>query len=221
MPEISDGTRHRCSQLFAAVIARHEDDALRQVIEDYDDPLIFEPIEDRLISAGAWAHVASRGIAPQRVFAHPDLLCAHPRTSAYYRGIALLSRKRVSQEAGVTVGPWEIGTRTRVTVVTAHRVARFYNLAISSIIEGTADWALENGYRNIVATMGITLDGMWRNQLGRIAEALVKERLVAWLKRQGVLAADAPDTGARTACLRTRSCVMARSRTSSLSGAGG
>ncbi len=167
----------------------------RKVIEDYAAPLTFEPIEDRMISAGAWNHVSGLGIAPKMVFAHPDMLQTHPRTSIYYRGIALLPRKRVNQEAKVDVKPWEIGERTKIPFDWANRAACFYNLATSSIIEGKVDWALENGYRNIVATMGITLDGMFRNRIGDMAEALVKDRLVSWLKKRGVIAPDAPETG--------------------------
>lgn len=148
-----------------------------------------------MISGGAWNHVAGLGVAPKMVFAHPDMLQAHPRTSAYYRGIALLPLKRVVQEARVDVKSWETGGRTQISFDRASRAARFYNLAISSIIEGKVDWALENGYRNIVATMGITLDGMFRNRIGDMAEALVKDRIVAWLKKRGTLAPDAPEIG--------------------------
>ena len=41
-------------------------------------------------------------------------------------------------------------------------MARLYNAVTSSIIEGTTNWALENGYRNILANMGIGLDGTFQ-----------------------------------------------------------
>ena len=66
---------------------------------------------------------------------------------------------------------------------------------ISSIIEGSSDWTLDNGYRNILATMGITLDGMFRNEIGDIAEALVKGRIVSWLKGRGLVPPDNADYG--------------------------
>ena len=121
------------------------------------------------------------GIEPKLVFAHPEILRNHPTVSQYYRGLALLPRKRVSDIA-VSVDSWEDGTRK--TPIPEHRskdVARLYNAVISSIIEGAANWTLENGYRNIIATMGIGLDGTFRNIIGRDAEALIRNRIKSWL----------------------------------------
>jgi len=193
MSEMSDSTRYR-SQMLAEIIARRDDDTQRGIIEDYAHPLVFEPIEDFLISVGAWNHVAGLDVEPKMVFAHPAMLQTHPQTSAYYRGIALLPGKRVLQEVRVNVKSWETGKGVQVALDRAGRVARFYNLIISSIIEGKVDWALENGYRNIIATMGVTLDGMFRNTIGDMAETLVKERMISWLKKHGIIAPDAPET---------------------------
>ena len=60
-------------------------------------------------------------------------------------------------------------------------VAQLYNAVVSSIIEGATNWTLENGYRNIVANMGIGLDGTFRNIIGQDAENLVKTRIRKWL----------------------------------------
>jgi len=49
-----------------------------------------------------------------------------------------------------------------------------------------SDWTLENGYRNILATMGISLDGFMRNKIGRDAEELIKVRIANWLKEKGL-----------------------------------
>ena len=64
------------------------------------------------------------------------------------------------------------------------RVAQLYNAVISSIIEGSTGWTLENGYRNVIANMGIGLDGTVRNLIGQDAEQLVKTRIRKWLDRQ-------------------------------------
>ena len=66
-------------------------------------------------------------------------------------------------------------------------MARLYNAAISSIIEGASGWTLENGYRNIIANMGIGLDGTFRNIIGRDAEALIKARIANWLRDFGLI----------------------------------
>ena len=185
------------SRLYADFIAKREDQAQRQLITEFQGALNFNPIEELMISPAAWDRVGELGVSPEIVFAHPNILQAHPTTSLYYRGIALLSRKRVHQ-AAVSVTNWEDGTRTRRTVVSqesAYKVACLYNTMISLIIEGSSDWTLENGYRNILATMGITLDGMFRNRIGDMAEALVKSRMVDWLKENDLIPPDNPEYG--------------------------
>ncbi len=142
----------------------------------------FFPLADLAISEGAWAHVTSSDIDPKLVFAHPILFRQNPRSSEYYRGIALLPRKRVAEIAGA-VDSWEDESR-RTILREAHiiRVAQLYNAVISSIIEGSDGWTLENGYRNIIANMGIGLDGTVRNLIGQDAERLVKDRIRRWLE---------------------------------------
>lgn len=180
MPEGADALR---SVLFSGVLKERRDIEQREVIEAYDEPLRFKPRKNLMISRDAWRRVKNIGVSPRLVFAHPDLLAAHPKTSLYYRGLTLLSRKQVTQ-AAASVAAWEEGERDAagVSKAAALKVARLYNCVISSIIVGSAEWTLENGYRNIVATMGITLDGQFRNQIGRIAEQHVKGRILDWLK---------------------------------------
>ena len=169
------------SALISERIRQRTDLELRELIAQYQEALTFHPLDDLVISEQAWRHVESSGIEPKLVFAHPEILRNHPTVSQYYRGLALLPRKRVSDIA-VSVDSWEDGTRK--TSIPEHRskdVARLYNAVISSIIEGAANWTLENGYRNIIATMEIGLDGTFRNIIGRDAEDLIRNRIKSWL----------------------------------------
>ncbi len=140
-----------------------------------------------MISERAWKHVTDSGLSPRMVFAHPTLLQENPRASAYYRGISLLSQKRVSDLA-TSIASWENpDKRPRVTEERATEVACLYNTVISSIVEGTTDWTLENGYRNIIATMGIRLDGSFRNVVGADAERMIKDRIGEWLEHNELI----------------------------------
>ena len=179
MTKLDDALRR--STLMAQRIQQRTDLALRQIIKEFADEMSFLPLEEMMISEKAWEHVATLGIEPRLVFAHPSLLREHPSTSQYYRGIALLPRKRVTELAG-SVDSWESESRT-TPISNDHlsQVARLYNAAISSIVEGSSQWTLENGYRNIIANMGIGLDGTFRNIIGQDAEQLVKTRIRDWL----------------------------------------
>ncbi len=177
----------RRSLLFSELIKKGEDKEQLRLIEGFKDSVDFHPLDEYMISVSAWDHIMTLGIEPKVVFAHPTILQAHPTTSLYYRGLALLSRKRVAQLA-TQITTWETGNQPfQVNFEKTKKVACVYNTMISSIIEGSTDWTLDNGYRNILATMGITLDGSFRNRIGSQAEDLVKDRIISWLKEKGLI----------------------------------
>ena len=181
------------STLMSERIRQRTDLALRGLIANSEVDLSFIPLDDLVISVQAWEYIRGSGIDPKLVFAHPELLREHPQVSQYYRGVSLLPQKRVADIAG-PVSSWEDGTRkTPITESQAKSVARLYNAVISSIIEGTTNWTLENGYRNIIANMGIGLDGTFRNIIGRDAESLIKTRIRNWLDSRELILAQNPD----------------------------
>lgn len=145
-------------------------------------------IEHHGIDPMAWKYIRQNTKKCQLVFAHPDILVTHPDTSLHYRGIATLSRKLVQQLVG-SINKWEEDPeKARVTHEKALNVARLYNTVISSIILDSTEWTLENGYRNILATMGIALDGTLRNIIGQAAEDEIKEKMKCWLENQSQIA---------------------------------
>ena len=139
MADDPNSTRLR-SLLFSEILGKRADMKQRKLIEGFAHSLNYKPIKNMMISSFAWGHVAAIEVPPELVFAHPIILSKHPMTSLYYRGTALLSRKRV-QQAGVAVTSWEDGTRKKpVPDNKALKAARIYNAVISSIIEGSTGW---------------------------------------------------------------------------------
>lgn len=62
-------------------IQERADEGIRQIIRTYSAPLDFEyRLEDLAIASEAWAYIVQGQIEPKLVFAHPDLLQAHPRS---------------------------------------------------------------------------------------------------------------------------------------------
>ena len=200
---MSDQTTKRIEDAIARAvkiarrIAHGDDLRVREKIEAFQTKIRYRKRE-LCIARDAWRHVAEAGIKRRLVFAHPVTLKAIPDASVHYRGIALLSLKRVQEVAGA-VTTWERSPKTaRVTDEKALRVCRLYNAVISSIIVDNTDWTLRDGYRNILATLGITEDGAIRNIIGQEAEEAVKERLIDWTRAQGLLdSADAAGPSGR------------------------
>lgn len=173
---------------IARRIAMGDDLRVREKIESFQQPINYQDLRSLCIAQDAWNLVAKAGIAPKMVFAHPVILISVPDASLHYRGIALLSRKRVEEIAG-DVKTWELAPqKARVREAKALKVSCLYNAVISSIIIDSTSWTLEDGYRNILATMGITEDGTIRNIIGQEAESPVKERLLEWVKSHSLLA---------------------------------
>ena len=171
---------------MARSIAGKPDFLVREKIAAHGGKLRYRKRE-LCIAKAAWRHVRQAGIKRRLVFAHPDILKAIPDASMHYRGMALLSRKRVQEVAGGVVS-WERSPDTaRVDDEKALRVCRLYNAVISSIIIDNTVWTLGDGYRNIIASLGITEDGAMRNIIGRAAEEAIQERLIDWTQEQGLL----------------------------------
>ena len=183
---VDQNARLEAARQRALIISQHirqrADLGIRTRIMGYNLPLDFEGrLEDLAIAPEAWEYIIQSGIEPKLVFAHPDLLQAIPQTSLHYRGIGLLSFKRMQQMKS-SVNRWEEGPmRHPPTQERCLKVARIYNAVISVVITGSDGWTLENGYRNILATIGITEDGALRNIVGQEGEAAVKTRISEWL----------------------------------------
>lgn len=139
-----------------------------------------------MICQQAWDYIREASLEPRLVFAHDRLLLARPAASLHYRGLCGLPQKRV-QALATDVTKWEDGTAQRMNPDRCLQVARVYNTVISSIIVESTDWTMENGYRTIMATLGIQLDGSIRNLIGNVAEADVRRYLVDWLDEQGYI----------------------------------
>lgn len=180
------------SQNLTASLQRRPDMQARLAVASRASRFGFtRPVEAYLISQGAWEHIRNLRLNPASVFCHPDMLVEEPFVSLYYRGISGLSFKEVQNQARAVVN-WEIPPderrrKARVRPEAARQVAGLYNSVISSIIENTADWTLENGYRNMIASLGITFDGSMRNTIGRLPEQRMRRLLLQYLLANGML----------------------------------
>ncbi len=124
---------------------------------------------------------------PKSVFCHPDLLMEIPTASLYYRGLCGLSLKAARDYFGAVENLEKGNKRARISEDKALKMAQTYNTFICSIIKNSADWTLENGYRTIIANLGITLDGIMRNKVGDIAEQRIRTFVLEWIIDKGLL----------------------------------
>jgi lysophospholipase L1-like esterase len=186
--EYTEDLRRIRSLLVVTSLQKRDDLKAVKLIRAYTGKLKWKPFSNMLIDAGVWRYaVEKRGYDPKCVFCHPDVLQAHPATSLYYRGLCGLSLKAAKSYFGA-VEALESGSRRAVLKPEkALKMARTYNAFICSIIDNSTDWTLENGNRTIIATLGITIDGVMRNKVGEIAEERIRTLLVEWLVGSGLV----------------------------------
>jgi hypothetical protein len=170
------------SLLIVTSLQKKTDLKAIKIIKDFPGKLIWKPLNNLLIDLEVWRYVVKKQkYDPKLVFCHPDILLYKPITSLYYRGLCGLSLKAVRDYFGA-VDSLEAGNpRARISKKKALKMACTYNTFVCSIIKNSIDWTLENGYRTIIATLGITIDGVMRNAVGKIAEKRIRTLIVDWL----------------------------------------
>jgi hypothetical protein len=124
------------------------------------------------ISENAWNKIIHRGIKPVIVFAHPELLQTILGSTAYYRMLAMISQKSMSQ-VGCSVTSFETGTKFP-DKEKADFLASHLNQIISHLIE--TDENLNAREFDIWRGMsaGSQAQGSWQNTKGEQAEILLR-----------------------------------------------
>lgn len=186
--DYTDELRRLRSLLIVTSLQKRSDLKALELIREYPGELSWEPLNNLLIDPDVWTYaVVTQGYDPRLAFCHPDILRYNPATSLYYRGLCALSLKAAKDYFG-DVKRLEEGSRHSVlSDEKALQMARTYNAFICSIIENSTDWTLDNGYRTIVATLGITFDGVMRNRVGNIAEERIRTLILDWVINHGLL----------------------------------
>lgn len=186
--EYTDSLRRLKSQLLVSTLQRKKDVVAFQAVANSKAELDWNGRSQLMIDEDVWKYVVKQlKYEPRQVFCHPDVLIENPITSFYYRGLCGLSIKAAKDYLGAIEGH-ESGTgRTQLGTAKAILMAQTYNTFLCSIVKNSTDWTLEEGKRTILATLGITFDGTWRNKIGSIAEERIRILLIEWLQRRKLI----------------------------------
>ena len=188
MDSYTDNLRKIKSLLIVTSLQKRADLKSFETITKLKIELDWEPLSNLMIEEEAWEYVTKeRKYDPKLVFCHPEVVKAITSTSLYYRGLTGLSIKAAKNYIGAVENLEKGNVRVKIDDKKALKMAQVYNTFICSIIRGSTDWTLENGKRTIIATLGITLDGIMRNKVGTIAEERVRTLVFEWLKGRGLI----------------------------------
>ena len=186
-PKYIENLRVIKSLLVVSDIQKKRDIYSSLLIESYKSSLKYEPLDQLRIGESAWKYIQKKKIKSQLVFCHPDILIAHPEASLYYRCMCGLSIKVAKEYNGAIEGLENGNPNARIDYEKAIKMSQTYNFYICKIIVNSTNWSLDDGYRTILATMGITLDGIMRNKVGDIGEDTIRQIIVEWLIEQNLI----------------------------------
>ncbi len=127
------------------------------------------------ISRKAWDKIIHRGIKPVTVFVHPEILTTVPRSTGYYRMLAMVSQKSMAR-VRLATAQYENGNATPDEQM-GQAIALRLNEIMSRLIE--ADNAIDprefDLWRGMAA--GSQAQGSWQNTKGNRYEIVVKNIL--------------------------------------------
>ncbi len=184
-----DKLRRFRSLMIVEALQKRDDLKAVQRVKSFRAMIAWDNLEELMIDSRVWDYaVRKMRYQPTHVFCHPQTLIQHPETSLYYRGLCALSLKDAKGLVG-SVDRLEAGNLSKaISPDRALKIARVYNTYICSVILKSTAWTLENGYRTITASLGITFDGKMRNVVGNFAERRVRAMILEYLVNNGLIA---------------------------------
>lgn len=189
MTDFSHEPRIAEAQLMAHGFVRAISGALRL---DQVEPLtrcrLSFPWTDRNmwgIDEQAWSDLDQAGIDPLVVFCHPRVISEQPRLLAYYRKMALLSRKAfASLIKHEDIAGIEAGRVERIDAATSVRFVIAINSILSAFVQAGAKVGLNPFTSFQFAAAGATVQGSWNNAVGTSGEEAVKTILANHLREE-------------------------------------
>lgn len=151
--------------------------------DDYD----WSDLEKLGISEAAWDRIENRDNSACKLFCHPDVIMGDPELIGYYRGIAGLSAKGIHALAFATEN-LEVGRGTLSTDM-AWQLASTLNSITSHVIENEPEYSTADAILLLHTTVGVSINGSWRNVVGVRAARQVKEVIANHFHAKGTVAA--------------------------------
>lgn len=112
---------------------------------------------------------------PEQIFEKPQLL-------AYYRNVAMISNK-VMNGIGLDTSSYEAGREIGEQL--AEKIVLHLNQVVSSLVAHSELISSSRHIEMVSANLGASIDGSWRNEVGRLAYITVLNPLILHLKSQG------------------------------------
>jgi hypothetical protein len=166
---------------FEAILDQIEKIAATEDLENWRELAL-----ELSIATGALDVLDGAQIRYPLYFCKPAHLVENPALITYYRNIAMVSAK-VMRGIGLDTTSHELGSSPLIGEK-AERLVGFFNATVSALI--LSNPSLVTGRRHIetiFSNLGASIDGSWRNEVGRLAYVEVVGGLLRYLHNRGLL----------------------------------
>jgi hypothetical protein len=158
------------AKLFYSVLHKKNIPNLLARVKQLSTNVLTWELSELGISEQAFSIVKKASIEPAYIFCHPSVLEQDADLLEYYRNLAALSQKGLSQILSGQLSKSRKGDshdRSRVTV-------RILNQIISSVIVGAKGFSLSLAQNTILSEIGTEIQGTWVNMIGQGAAKAVE-----------------------------------------------
>lgn len=157
---------------------------------------LWDSLEELGISNSSWEYITSRGIPYAQVFCHPKVITDNPRLIVYYRLLAVLPQKGV-QRLAFGVKNLEEGKGRKLSLARAQRLCQILNTYISSLIDETPTFSIDDAFLVAQMNLGAQVNGSWRNEIGAEGSRRVKDLMLMYFLGRGLLNLNIAKDGSR------------------------
>ena len=162
------------AKLFHRGVMGSKVDLLIAEIDSIDDSQLQWELRRFGITQSAFRRLELAGGRAHQVFLHPSVLQERPHLIAYYRNIATISQKGISQILFPTHS-YETRQSTQLPRKDALALSRALNSVICHVIDTVPDYDVSVSRKAILAEIGTQLQGTWVNVVGQGASRAVEE----------------------------------------------
>jgi len=177
--------------LFHRGVAASKSDLLIAEIDAIPSKELAWNLKELGISRTAFRRVETSSGKPHQVFAHPGVIGGRPYLIAYYRNLATISRKGISQILFPT-DSYENGRRRSMPRQRSLTLCRTLNRIVSEVIDATSSYDVKLSRDALVAEIGAQLQGSWANAIGKGASKAVEKVIAEYVIGNSLGAGIAP-----------------------------
>jgi hypothetical protein len=166
------------SRLFYKKIHSKNVDNLLKKVENLDTSSIEWDYDGLNISRSALQKAKELNISPHEIFCHPDILTSYPELTDYYRNIAALSQKGLSQI---------LSGRGLTSKERPLAISKIINAIISQVIENEKSFSKNSTNKVLFAELGSEIQGTWVNIIGSGAAKQVEQLILDFANRKRII----------------------------------